>query len=98
MAEPLGERIVSTWVRFATELRSQGFSVPANAARDVVRALDALGLASLADVRAAARACLVAGREDWSRFDAAFERFFAGAAHTDARAADPHVRTAPAVN
>lgn len=65
-----------TLVEFTRELRSEGLSVGATAAADLMAAVDEIGLASGADVYAAFRCLTVSSPWQLPIFDRVFVRFF----------------------
>ncbi len=63
-------------VIFARALRANGFRVPPDRSMLLSQALDAVGLRSRDDAKAAARAVLVRSADESARFDAAFDAFW----------------------
>jgi len=73
-----GGRLAENIAVFARVLRDSGLPVGPAHAVDAVRAVEAAGLASREDVRAALQAVFVHKRDQIAVFDAAFDAFFRG--------------------
>jgi uncharacterized protein with von Willebrand factor type A (vWA) domain len=73
--------LVANLLTFGRVLRASGLPVHHGRLLDAVQALEWVGVASRADVRATLRALLVHRQEDLARFDEAFALFFRD--HTD---------------
>ena len=70
------ERLARNVIVFARALRANGFHVQPDRTIVLAQALEAVGMRSRADVKAAARAVLVRTADENGRFDAAFDAFW----------------------
>lgn len=76
--EPAAGRLAENIAVFTRVLRDSGLPVGPAHAVDAVRAVEAAGIGTRADVRAALKAVYVHKRDEITVFDAAFDAFFQG--------------------